>query len=147
MNSEEYKGQIYKRIEKTEELLNQVIDKNSFVFVAGLDTLKCDYENVDEKEKADEIAKEIIGKIQNNLVATNGVKEKRKLEEILVSAFDTRARCGDFESFCIAMEWNRPIEKQFFIPRMKLLKKHGVVQCLQDLYEDRLDLAVLNMPP
>lgn len=147
MNSEEYKGQIYKRIQKTEELLNQVNDKNSFIFVAGLDSLKSDYENVGEKEKADSIAKEIIYKIQNNLVTVNVTKEKRKLEEILVSAFDTRARCGDFESFCIAMEWNRPIEKQFFIPRMKLLKKHGVVQCLQDLYEDKLDLAVLNMPP
>lgn len=147
MNSEEYKGQIYKRIEKTEELLNQVIDKNSFVFVAGLDTLKSDYENVDEKEKADEIAKEIINKIQNNLVTVNVTKEKRKLEEILVSAFDTRARCGDFESFCIALEWNRPIEKQFFIPRMRLLKKHGLIQGFQDLQDDKLDLLVLNLPP
>lgn len=147
MNSEEYKGQIYKRIEKTEELLNQVIDKNSFVFVAGLDSLKSDYENVEEKEKADSIAKEIIEKTQNNLVTVNGAKEKRKLEEILVSAFDTRARCGDFESFCIAMEWNRPIEKQFFIPRMRLLKKHGLIQGFQDLQDDKLDLLVLNLPP
>ena len=147
MNSEEYKGQIYKRIEKTEELLNQVIDKNSFIYVVGLDTLKSDYENVENIEKVNELAKEIIYKIQSGNITVNAAKEKRKLEEILVGAFDTRARCGDFESFCIALEWNRPVEKQFFIPRMRLLKKHGLIQGFQDLQGDKLDLLVLNLPP
>ena len=45
------------------------------------------------------------------------------------------------------MEWNRPIEKQFFIPRMRLLKKHGLIQGFQDLQDDKLDLLVLNLPP
>ena len=147
MNSDEYKGQIYKRIEKTEELLNQVNDKNSFVFIAGLDALKSDYENIGNEDKADEIAKNIINKIQNNDIVTNGVKEKRKLEQILVSSFDTRARCGDFESFCIALEWNRPVHKQFYLPRCRLMRKHGVTQAIQDLVDDKLDLLVLNEPP
>ena len=147
MNSEEYKGQIYKRIEKTEELLNQIVDKNTFVYLQGQYSLKNDYEQVGDKEKADEIAKDIIYKIQNNLVTVNVTKEKKTLGEILLSAFDTRARCGDFESFCIALEWNRPLEKQFFIPRMKLLKKHGLIQGFQDLQDDKLDLLVLNLPP
>ena len=147
MNSEEYKGQIYKRIEKTEELLTQIVDKNTLVYIEGQYSLKNDYEQIGNKEKADEIAKDIIYKIQNNLINTSTTKEKKTISEILLGSFDTRARCGDFESFCIALEWNRPIEKQFFIPRMRLLKKHGLIQGFQDLQDDKLDLLVLNLPP
>ena len=69
------------------------------------------------------------------------------VNNIWVTAYDTKARQGDFESFCIAMEWNRPINKQFYLPRAKLLKKHGFVQAIQDLIDDKLDLLVLNAPP
>ena len=69
------------------------------------------------------------------------------VNDIWVTAYDTRARQGDFESFCIAMEWNRPINKQFYLPRARLLKKHGFIQAIQDLIDDKLDLLVLNGPP
>ena len=45
-----------------------------------------------------------------------------------IDCYDTLARCGDFESFLIAIEWNRPIEKQFYLPRRKILKKFGKEQ-------------------
>lgn len=147
MNSNEYNEQIYKRIEKTKDLLDQVIDKNTFVFVNAQSTLKDDYEVIEDIDSANEIAKDIIYKVNNNLIETKNANEKRILGDLLLKAYDTRARCGDFESFCIALEWKRPIEKQFFIPRMKLLKKHGVIQGIQDLIDDKLDLLVLNEPP
>jgi len=68
-------------------------------------------------------------------------------EKMIRTAYDVAARAGDFESYCIALEWNRPIMKKFYIPRAKLLKKHGVMQLFQDLHDDLLDLAVLNLPP
>lgn len=147
MNSNEYNEQIYKRIEKTKDLLDQVIDKNTFVFVNAQSTLKDDYEVIGDIDSANEIAKDIIYKVNNNLIKTKNANEKRILGDLLLKAYDTRARSGDFESFCIALEWKRPIEKQFFIPRMKLLKKHGVIQGIQDLIDDKLDLLVLNEPP
>src|SRR5699024_2886557 len=50
-------------------------------------------------------------------------------------------------AYCIALEWNRPIEKQFFVPRRKLLEKHGLVQAFQDVADDKLDFLCVNMPP
>lgn len=147
MNSNEYNEQIYKRIEKTKDLLDQVIDKNTFVFVNAQSTLKDDYEIIGDIDSANEIAKDIIYKVNNNLIKTKNANEKRMLGDLLLKAYDTRARCGDFESFCIALEWKRPIEKQFYIPRMRLLKKHGLIQGFQDLQDDLLDLLVLNLPP
>ena len=147
MNSNEYNEQIYKRIEKTKNLLDQVIDKNTFVFVNAQSTLKDDYEVIGDIDSANEIAKDIIYKVNNNLIETKNVNEKRILGDLLLKAYDTRARCGDFESFCIALEWKRPVEKQFYIPRMRLLKKHGLIQGFQDLQDDLLDLLVLNLPP
>lgn len=147
MNSNEYNEQIYKRIEKTKDLLDQVIDKNTFVFVNAQSTLKDDYEVIGDIDSANEIAKDIIYKVNNNLIKTKNANEKRTLGDLLLKAYDTRARCGDFESFCIALEWKRPVEKQFYIPRMRLLKKHGLIQGFQDLQDDLLDLLVLNLPP
>lgn len=147
MNSEEYKGQVYRRIEKTENLLHQIEDKNTYIYVNGQVSLKSDYEFVQDLEKAKEIATDIIDKISHSKVICTKTSERKKLNDILVGCYDTLARSGDFESFCIALEWNRPIEKQFYIPRMKILKKHGLIKGFQDLHDDKLDLLVLNLPP
>ena len=57
------------------------------------------------------------------------------------------ARCGDFESFCLALEWNRPLEKQFYIPRMRIFKKFGLIQAFQDVADGKLDFLCINAPP
>lgn len=51
----------------------------------------------------------------------------------------------DFESYLIAMEWDRPVEKRFYQPRMKVL--HPVVKDLQDLGDGKIDIYCLSMPP
>lgn len=136
------------RIEKTEELLKQLKDKSTLAYLQGLHALKTDCEIVGELEKAYEYASSIIFLLGNNKIVYNStIDNNEKVRDIWVKAYDTKARQGHFESFCIALEWNRPIHKQFYLPRARLLKKHGVIQGVQDLIDDKLDLLVLNLPP
>ena len=140
--------EIIKRVEKTKELLSKLHNKNTMAYLQGLNSLKCDYEILEDYDNACYYAEEIIDLLSHNKIE---YKDTKKDEEIIrniwLHAYDTRARQGDYESFCIAMEWNRPINKQFYLPRAKLLKKHGVVEGIQDLIDDKLDLLVLNLPP
>lgn len=48
-----------------------------------------------------------------------------------------------FEDYMIAMEWNR--KKKFYLPRRKALLP--MVEVLQDLADDKLDIAGISMPP
>lgn len=136
------------RIEKTEELLQKIKNRTTLTYLEGLYGLKCDYESIGENEKACEYADKVIYLLSHNKIKHNDtIKDKERINDIWVKSYDTKARNGDYEAFCIAMEWNRPINKQFYLPRAKLLKKHGVIQGIQDLIDDKLDLLVLNLPP
>lgn len=143
MNTDE---QIKEQIKTTFELLTKIQNKNTIAYVDGLYSLKCGYESLQDFDNAVKYASEIIELINSGSVQYDD-KHKQHMSDVLVSCYDTKARQGDFESFCIAMEWNRPIEKQFYLPRARLLKKHGVIQGVQDLIDDKLDLLVLNLPP
>ena len=140
--------EIRKRISDTESLIEKVKDKTTFAYLTGCYSLKCDYESIGEMDKACFYADVIIDLLQGNKVEYKDNTENRdKINNMWVTSYDTKARNGDFESFCIALEWNRPIHKQFYLPRARLLKKHGVIQGIQDLIDDKLDLLVLNLPP
>lgn len=142
------KESVEKRIEKTIELLNELKDKTTLTYLQGLHSIKVDCESISDFDKAYKYATIIIDLLQRNVIKYDDTPENQDLvNDIWVTAYDTKARQGDFESFCIAMEWNRPINKQFYLPRAKLLKKHGFVQAIQDLIDDKLDLLVLNAPP
>ena len=139
---------IRERIEKTKQLLSKLVHKNTMAYLQGLNSIKCDYETLGEYDNACKYATMIIDILSHNGVEHKATKKDEELvRDIWVHAYDTKARQGDFESFCIAMEWNRPINKQFYLPRAKLLKKHGVIRAIQDLIDDKLDLLVLNLPP
>lgn len=136
------------RIEKTIELLDELKDKTTLTYLQGLHSIKVDCELIGDFDKAYKYATIIIDLLQRNIIKYDDTPKNQDLvNNIWVTAYDTKARQGDFESFCIAMEWNRPINKQFYLPRAKLLKKHGVIQGVQDLIDDKLDLLVLNLPP
>lgn len=140
--------EIIKRVEKTKELLSKLHNKNTMAYLQGLNSLKCDYEILEDYDNACYYAKEIIDLLSHNKIEHKDTKKDEEIiRNIWLHAYDTRARQGDYEAFCIAMEWNRPINKQFYLPRAKLLKKHGVVEGIQDLIDDKLDLLVLNLPP
>lgn len=140
--------EIKARIEQTLNLLEKVNNRTTLAYLDGIFSLKCDYESIGDNENACKYADIVIESIVGNKIKHNDTKvDNEHLGKCLLSSYDTKARNGDFRSFCIALEWNRPIHKQFFIPRMKLLEKHGVIQGIQDLIDDKLDLLVLNLPP
>ena len=69
-----------------------------------------------------------------------------------VSAFEdlqkrvlTRVAPYDFDSYLIALEWNREPEERFYLPRRRTLKQ--LVDAIQDLAEDRLDELFISQPP
>ena len=121
------------------DLLDRVEDKSCKEYVDGLYTLMCAYEAEGHVLKA-------YG-VSNEFKRRYAADDEFVTEKMIRTAYDVAARAGDFESYCIALEWNRPIMKKFYIPRAKLLKKHGVMRLFQDLHDDLLDLAVLNLPP
>lgn len=72
------------------------------------------------------------------------VSQQMKAHDMLKDAHTQYGRYN-FESFLIAMEWNRPVEKRFYQPRMKVLSQ--VVRDLQDLGDGKIDVYILSMPP
>ena len=139
---------VKQRLEKTISLLDRLKDKTTMAYLEGLHSVKSDYEAIEDFDNACKYATEIIDLLSHNKIKhEDTIKDNDKIRDIWVSAYDTKARQGDYESFCIAMEWNRPINKQFYLPRARLLKKHGFIQAIQDLIDDKLDLLVLNAPP
>ena len=119
------------RIAELETLLEELEDKSSFAYLQGVNSLKLEYEHSKEYGKAKRCADDIIDMIVDKSITYPGISSK-KINEMLVHAYDTKARGGDFRAYCIALEWNRPVEKKFYIPRMKVLEKHGVMDAFQD---------------
>lgn len=134
------------RIDELKELLGQITDNHSYAYLQGLHALKCEYESAKDFDNASEVASEIIDLLVNKGYEYSAVHDN-KVNDILLKAYDTRARNGDFRAYCIALEWNRPVDKKYYIPRMRLLEKHGIMDAFQDLQDDKLDLMVLNLPP
>lgn len=50
-----------------------------------------------------------------------------------------------FDSFCIYIEKDRPLEKQFYLPRRKQLLP--LAESIQDLEDGKLDLLGISLPP
>lgn len=135
------KNRTLKNIEELEDLYSQVKDRNIAPYLDLLDLMRINYEQANQEENAIKICKEIEGFVLNSKLGYN------KEQEYLLASYDTRARCGDFRAYCIALEWNRPIEKQFFLARRKILEKHGLLQAMQDLADGKLDFLFVSLPP
>lgn len=50
-----------------------------------------------------------------------------------------------FDDYCIALEWNREVQKKFYLPRRSKLLQ--IVKLLQKLEDDELDLLCISTPP
>lgn len=50
-----------------------------------------------------------------------------------------------FDEYCMYIERNRDVRKQFYLPRRKQLLP--IVNAMQDLMDDKLDLLAVSMPP
>lgn len=68
---------------------------------------------------------------------------KRSLE-LYKASYDLTAR-EVFDDFMLALEWDRPAEEQFWLPRREKLK--AVSDALQDLEDGRMHELFINFPP
>lgn len=50
-----------------------------------------------------------------------------------------------FDDYCVYIEWNRPMERRFYLPRRTALKP--IADALQRLADDELDLLAISLPP
>lgn len=66
--------------------------------------------------------------------------------EVCRECLDICARYGDFDSFCLAMEFYRKPKNAFYYPRREVLKRLHIIQDLQDLADGKLDLLAISMP-
>lgn len=80
----------------------------------------------------------------NTNISKLELDEQIKAHTMLKDAYTCYAPYN-FEAYLIAMEWNRPVEKRFYQPRMKVLKP--VVNDLQDLGDGKIDTYCLSLPP
>lgn len=135
------KNMILERLAQWEDLYNKVVDRNTNAYLNLLNSMRSDYEAVKDEENCIRICKEIEEYCVNNNT------QDQSTSDILLASYDSRARCGDFRAYCVALEWNRPIERQFYLPRRRILEKHGLIQAFQDLSDDKLDFLCLNLPP
>lgn len=138
-------------IKTWEKYYDEIQDRKTRAYLDLLNCMRYDYESLygyDEYKtvELEDKCKKICSEIQN-LIVTGVITEGNDLGKILLNSYDTAARMGDFRAYCIALEWNRPIDKQFFIPRRRILEGHGLIQAFQDLSDDKLDFLCLNLPP
>ena len=52
-----------------------------------------------------------------------------------------------FDSYLLYLEKNRAEQAKFYEPKMEQLNKHGLIQAMQDLEEDKLYILSISMPP
>ena len=124
-----------------EELLSQVTedDYKKPEYIQGLYMYMCACEAEERTSVAIDTARKLIRlSLEDDIPVT---------DEELRGCYDVLARSGDFEAYMIAMEWNRPLEKKFYLPRRRVFKEHGVIDAFQAFCNDELDLLVLNTPP
>ena len=100
--------EIKARIDKTLELLKKVNNRTTMAYLDGVFSLKCDYEAIKDMENACKYADIVKDLIVSNKIKCNHTKsDDEHLGKCLLSCYDTKARSGDFESFCIALEIGR----------------------------------------
>lgn len=129
------------RIKKWEEIYYSVSNKKTMAYLNLLNSMRNDYELIQDNNKCMNMCKEIEQFVVNTKLTDISI------QDILLASYDTRARLGDFRAYCIALEWNRPIEKQFFLPRRRIFEKHGLIQAMQDMADDKLDFLFISQAP
>lgn len=133
--------EVLTRLKECEHLRARVKDRTTDAYLGLLDSMRNDYETIKDEKNLFVICKEI------EQIIVNRKRTTRELSDMLLASYDSRARFGDFRAYCIALEWNRSVEKQFFIPRKRVLEKHGLIQAMQDMADDKLDFLFISLAP
>lgn len=89
----------------------------------------------------DHVVNKDIRRMSNDLIRTGGGSEALELY-FKTHLFDA---VTSFDSYCIYIEHNRPLNKQFYLPRRKQLKK--LADALQRLENRELEILGISLPP
>lgn len=96
----------------------------------------------DNHEEGREMAR--LYRVSMKKVMCRGGEWARRSLELMRRSFVLSAR-DYFDDFMIAVEYYRPMERQFWLPRRKTLLP--ICNALQDLEDDKLDELFLSCPP
>lgn len=129
------------KIKEYEYLYDNVKDRTTLAYIDLLNAMRIEYEELKNEKCCMNVCRELVELLVNNNYEREGV------DLLLLATYDTMARLGDFRAYCIALEWNRPREKQFFLPRKRILEKHGLIQAMQDVADDLLDFLFVSQSP
>ena len=108
---------VEERIETWEKSYLEIKDRTTLAYLTLLNAMRSDYEQSKQYDKCKMVCEEI----EKFCVDTKLTDDS--ISNILLASYDSRARLGDIRAYCIALEWNRPIDKQFFLPRKRILEK------------------------
>lgn len=96
----------------------------------------------------------IDGDLEEALKVSGVVKNRSaKLAASDPRFFDLYNRCllfrapYYFDDYLLYLEKDREYKDMFYLPKRKHLLNHGLIQTLQDLEDDKLDIASISMPP
>lgn len=97
-------------------------------------------------------AKDDIERVRNCWKVVDAVRDNNQavpeiavyLEILLVLA---QSKMRDFDSYLLYLERKRDEKDRFYLPKRKHFIKHGIIQALQDMVDDKLEILTLSMPP
>ena len=110
--------------------------KNHF-FDKALDVLKASYP--EDKEGT----YDLVRRYRHGLRLWSKTEPEKAMAFMKESYFLTARDV--FDDFCIALEWKRPPEQRFYLPRRKML--YPIVEQLQRLEDGKIDVLCVSCPP
>lgn len=97
-------------------------------------------------------AKDDIERVRNCWKVVDAVRDNNQAvpeiavyHEILLVLAQSKMR--DFDSYLLYLERKRDEKDRFYLPKRKHFIKHGIIQALQDMIDDKLEILTLSMPP
>jgi predicted phage terminase large subunit-like protein len=127
-------SKIFQKIEK--DPINIGLYRDCF------DGIKILYES--DKEKCFEMNRQLRQRCSAAKKQSGDWNFVEDIEEIRKESYHLEAR-DVFDSYLIYLEWNRPANKKFYLPRRKVLKT--LVQDLQDLADHEITFLGISLPP
>lgn len=103
-------------------------------------------EEEEVREIVEEVKEEYISGKEAMYYKGLGRDEAMLYIDSIRMGLDIGALCGDFDSFCLAMEYNRKARDSFYLPRRRIFKKLGIIDDLQLLADGKIDVLGISMP-
>lgn len=131
------------------EAINKRIENTPFDIVLYEDAFSC-IRNIG-KENNDTIQVKETHNLMNKIRKVMALAKDRAIPNFTTRLFEVNRKCllynapECFDDFMLYMEINRPMDKQFYLPRRKQLKV--AADAMEKLAKRELELLAISMPP